>query len=718
MIKLLKYLKKYIPLVVIVIVLLVVQAYCDLSLPAYTSDIVDVGIQQGGIENAAALQMREGTAEQLKLFMTDSEKQVFESAYTKEADGIWKRKDMDPEGVREVSGILQAPMIMLYQMNQSGEETVESMQWALAAGTMMPEQLVEMKYKTVEELNKTGDSMVESIAVQFVKAEYQQMGIDMEQVQKTYLYEVGLKMLIMTIIMVLAAIAAGFISSYISARVSQNLREEIFTKVVSFSNTEIDRFSTASLITRCTNDVQQIQMTLVMLLRIVLYAPILGIGGVLKVALTRTGLEWIVVVAVAVMIGVVLALVMVAMPKFKKMQSLIDRVNLVSREILTGLPVIRAFTREKHEEERFDEANVNLMKTQLFTNRVMTVMMPVMMLVMNGTTLLIVWFSSKGIDAGNMQVGDMIAFMTYTMTIVMAFMMITMISIMLPRAGVSASRINEVIDTEPVIEDKKDADGTGEMPGRGVLSFEHVYFSYPGAEDSVLKDITFTAQPGQTTAIIGSTGCGKSTLIHLIPRFYDVSQGKVTIDGMDIRDMSQNKLRSLLGFVPQKGILFSGTIESNLKFGGNGVTDQNMEEAAMIAQATDFIDEKTQKYDSPISQGGTNVSGGQKQRLSIARAIAKHPQIFLFDDSFSALDYKTDAVLRRELNQKLKSATIVLVAQRISTVLHADKIIVLDEGEIAGMGTHQELMKNCQVYQEIAKSQLSSKELGLEEGEA
>lgn len=518
-------------------------------------------------------------------------------------------------------------------------------------------------------------------------------------------------MLLLSVIMMAAAILTGLLASRVAAKIGRDLREKVFRKVVSFSHAEMDRFSTASLITRSTNDIQQVQMVCVMLLRIVLYAPIIGIGGVVKVMGTRTGMGWIIGVAVAVIILVVLVLMQIAMPRFKKMQTLVDRLNLVSREILTGVPVIRAFSRERFEEKRFDKANRDLMGTQLFTSRVMNFMMPLMMLIMNGITLLIVWFGAKGIDLGNLQVGDMLAFITYTMQIVSAFLMITMISIMLPRAGVAAERIDEVLNTEPGITDKESVkDGQLEQ-AKGEVRFEHVSFCYPNADEDALKDIDFTALPGMTTAIIGSTGCGKSTLLHLIPRFYDVTGGKITIDGVDIRDISQHKLRSLLGFVPQKGVLFSGDIASNIKFGGSHITDEAMTEAARIAQAEEFIMEKPEGYHSEIAQGGTNVSGGQKQRLSIARAIAKDSKIFLFDDSFSALDYKTDVALRRALTEKMRDAAVIIVAQRISTILHADQILVLDEGKIVGRGTHEELLESCETYQEIARSQLSEAEL-------
>ena len=538
------------------------------------------------------------------------------------------------------------------------------------------------------------------------------MGLDLNKIQMSYLWTTGFKMLGFSLLMVAAAILAGLLSSRTAAQVGMHLRADVFEKVVSFSSAEIDKFSTASLITRSTNDIQQIQMVIVMLLRIVLYAPIIGIFAIFKVMHTNTGMTWIIGVAVGTILLLVITLMSVAMPKFKKMQRLIDRLNLVAREILTGIPVIRAFSRERYEEKRFDTANQDLKKTQLFTNRVMTFMMPVMMLIMNGISLLITWNGAHGIDMGTMQVGDMIAFITYTMQIVMAFLMISMISIMLPRAAVSAGRINEVLQTQPTISDKAEVKDEALADCQGVVSFEDVSFRYPDAKADVLEHISFTAKPGQTTAIIGSTGSGKSTLLNLIPRFFDVTQGRIAIDGVDIRDISQHKLHALLGYVPQKGILFSGDIASNLKFGGGLITDADMVQAAEIAQATEFIDAKPEGYQSAIAQGGTNVSGGQKQRLSIARAIAKHPKVFLFDDSFSALDYKTDVVLRRALSEQVKDATVIIVAQRISTILHAEQIIVLNEGTVAGIGTHEELMEGCATYQEIAKSQLSEAELG------
>lgn len=677
MTKILKYLKDSRLSALAILALLVAQALCDLALPQYTADIVDIGIGQQGIDSVAPQKMRAETLDKLSLSLQKEEAAAVEAAYTLDEDGVYIRNTDEAETIKELEEILAAPMALL------------------SAG----------------DLAGMSDSMITQRAILSVQEEYRALGMDLGRIQTDYLWITGGKMLLLSVIMMAAAILTGLLASRVAAKIGRDLREKVFRKVVSFSHAEMDRFSTASLITRSTNDIQQVQMVCVMLLRIVLYAPIIGIGGVVKVMGTRTGMGWIIGVAVAVIILVVLVLMQIAMPRFKKMQTLVDRLNLVSREILTGVPVIRAFSRERFEEKRFDKANRDLMGTQLFTSRVMNFMMPLMMLIMNGITLLIVWFGAKGIDLGNLQVGDMLAFITYTMQIVSAFLMITMISIMLPRAGVAAERIDEVLNTEPGITDKESVkDGQIEQI-KGEVRFEHVSFCYPNADEDALKDIDFTALPGMTTAIIGSTGCGKSTLLHLIPRFYDVTGGKITIDGVDIRDISQHKLRSLLGFVPQKGVLFSGDIASNIKFGGSHITDEAMTEAARIAQAEEFIMEKPEGYHSEIAQGGTNVSGGQKQRLSIARAIAKDSKIFLFDDSFSALDYKTDVALRRALTEKMRDAAVIIVAQRISTILHADQILVLDEGKIVGRGTHEELLESCETYQEIARSQLSEAEL-------
>lgn len=709
--KILKNLWEHKGAVLAIICLLVVQAVCDLSLPQYTSNIVDIGIQQNGIEHVAMEEMRAETYENISFFLSEEDMSLFQDSYEKMEGGNYKRKELDSKTIAKLDEKLGTALVAISSLEEPGKISIDNLKDMLNAGAVTKEQIIEMEAQMTEQLGDMSESIINQKAVLVVEEEYRAIGWDMGNYQMAYLLTSGGKMIGITIIMMVAAILVGLLAAQTSASIGRNLRSRIFKKVVSFSHSEMDQFSTASLITRSTNDVQQIQMVSVMILRIVLYAPILGIGGIIKVSSTKTGLGWVIGVAVGIILALVTILVAIAMPKFKKMQTLVDRMNLISREILTGIPVIRAFSREKHEEERFDGANKDLMSTQLFTSRVMTIMMPAMMLIMNGITVLIVWTGAKGIDLGNLQVGDMMAFITYTMQIVMSFLMITMISIMLPRAGVAAKRIDEVLKMNPVIKDKEITQDAKITECKGVLAFEDVSFRYPGADEDALEHISFVAEPGKTTAIIGSTGCGKSTLLHLIPRFYDVTGGRVTLDGIDIRELSQNKLRSALGFVPQKGVLFSGTIASNIKFSGDGVTEENMKKAADIAQATEFIDEKEDKFDSMISQGGTNVSGGQKQRLSIARAIAKQPKVFLFDDSFSALDYKTDAKLRAALNEKLTDATVIIVAQRISTILHADQILVLEDGKIVGSGTHEELLENCETYLEIAKSQLSESEL-------
>lgn len=707
--KLFRDLWKHKAAVLLIVLLLIGQAYCDLSLPSYTSDIVDVGIQQGGIENAVPERMREETFNNIALFLTEDERALAEESYTL-AEGVRELNTRDRQTIEQLDEAFGLPMVILSSLEESGMDLSGLSQAMLNSG-LTDEAIEGIRQQALESMGDMSDSIISQRAVLFVQSEYEAMGMDLGQVQMSYLLTTGAKMLGLTLLMVATAVLSGLLSSRTAAKIGMELRGQVFTKVLSFSNNELNKFSIASLITRSTNDIQQVQMVEVMLLRMVLYAPIIGIGGIIRVAGTRTGLSWIIVVAVVAIFVLVMALLFVAMPKFRKMQTLVDRLNLVAREILTGLSVIRAFDREKYEEERFDTANQNLMKTQLFTNRVMNIMMPAMMLIMNGVTVMIIWFGGHGIDAGTMQVGDMIAFITYTMQIVMAFLMITMISVMLPRAGVAADRIQEVLDTPLSIHDAASVRDEELKDAKGELRFEDVSFRYEGADEDALEHISFTAKPGETTAIIGSTGCGKSTLIHLIPRFYDVTQGRITIDGVDIREISQEKLHSLLGFVPQKGNLFSGTIASNIKYGGDWITDEKMEEAAQIAQATEFIETKPDGYDSPIAQGGSNVSGGQKQRLSIARAIAKSPKIFLFDDSFSALDYKTDAQLRKALHEKTADAAVLIVAQRISTILHANRILVLEDGKIVGDGTHEQLLESCPAYQEIARSQLSESEL-------
>ena len=715
-----------------VVALLVVQAYCDLSLPDYTSKIVDTGIQQGGIESPVPDTVRDTTLQALELLMTEDDAALADAAYgDPDADGVrMLNSDADTAALESA---FTTPDVVLYMAAAQNAataagttETVTPTSYDLDAVATQFAAMAEapgareMLQAQLADAAPQDDSVADSLSSQamlLVALEYDAQGIA-HDVQMSYLLRTGGQMLALTLLMVAVAIAVGFIASRVSAAIGRDLRRDVFKTVVGYSNAEIEKFSTASLITRTTNDIQQVQFTCVILLRMVAYAPILGIGGILHVASGNTGLEWIIFVAVAALLVLITVLMNVAMPKFKQMQTLVDRLNLVSREILTGIMPIRAFSREKFEEERFDKANTDLMKTQLFTNRTMVAMMPFMTLIMNGTSLLIVWFGGKAMDLGNMQVGEMIAFITYTMQIVMSFLMLSVVAVMLPRAGVAADRIDEVIKTPAAIHDPAAPKALPEGGTKGVVAFNDVSFRYPGSDEDALEHISFTAKPGQTTAIIGSTGCGKSTLLNLIPRFYDVSEGSVTIDGVDVRDMSQAQLHDQLGYVPQKGVLFSGTIDSNLKFGGDHITDADVRGAAEIAQAAEFISAKPEGYNAPIAQGGSNVSGGQKQRLSIARAIAKHPQIYLFDDSFSALDYKTDVALRRALKAQTDNATVIIVAQRISTVLHANQILVLDEGRIVGKGTHAQLMESCPEYQEIARSQLSQKELNLQkEGE-
>lgn len=714
--KLIKYLADHKLAVLAILLLLGVQAFCDLSLPSYTSDIVDVGIQQSGIKGAAAEKYTAQTYEALKLFMSEDEITYMDECY--EMDGeLYVRKKLSSKELDKLNDTLLTAAGMVYSVETSGQYSVSQLVDGYRAGLVTKKALSDVAGQVEAAMGDMASSMESQMAVELVKSEYTLLGYDLNAIQRNYLLITGAKMLAMTLLMVAAAIGVGFIGAKTAAAIGRDLREKLFTKVIGFSNADINKFSTASLITRSTNDVQQVQQVSVMMLRIVLYAPIIGIGGIIKVMGTDTGMGWIIGVAVGAVLSLVLVLMVVAMPKFKRMQSLVDRVNLVSREILTGTMVIRAFSREKHEEERFDKANMELMSTQLFTNRVMSMMMPAMMLIMNAITVLIVWMGAKGIDIGRMQVGDMMAFITYTMQIVMAFLMITMISVMLPRAGVAADRIEEVLNTRETITDKADTENTDRKltDCKGVVEFRNVSFRFDGGSENAISGLSFKAEPGKTTAIIGSTGCGKSTVVNLLDRFYDVTEGSITLDGVDIRDMSQKELRSHIGLVPQKGVLFSGTIESNIKYGGDFVTDEDMKEAAAIAQATEFIDSKKDGYAESIAQGGTNVSGGQKQRLSIARAIAVKPKVYVFDDSFSALDFKTDAALRKALSKRTKDASVIIVAQRISTIMNADQIILLNEGRTVGKGTHRELLKNCPEYLEIAKSQLSEAELAGEE---
>ena len=737
--KLFKYLKTYWKMAFVILLVLLVQVYCDLSLPSYTSDIVNVGIQQAGVDDKIPEAISEKEMEKVLLFVQADDRQTVLDAYEKDENTynqtayVLKKNIQDnEEKTEELEEILSVPMMMIAGFEQGSDTTakIEEQLRANIPAEMLPkdatvfdilkmlpeEQLSQMTDKMKDQMDDMPDTIIEQAGISYIKTAYEDLGMDMNQIQFHYLFVTGGKMLALALLGMLASVLVGLLASRVGASTGRDLRGKVFRKVVGFSNNEFDQFSTASLITRSTNDIQQIQMLIVMLLRIVLYAPLIAIGGIYKVFQTNVSMSWIIALVAILIVLVVSVLFIVAMPKFKIMQQLVDKLNLVTREILTGLSVIRAFSTEKHEEERFDKANRDLTKTNLFVNRAMTFMMPVMMVVMNAISVLIVWTGAHGINDGQMQVGDMMAFIQYTMQIIMGFLMLCMISVMLPRAAVAAERVDEVLTSKTII---KDPEQPKHLPKKteGVLKFNHVAFKYPGADEDVLEDIDFTAHPGQTTAIIGSTGSGKSTLVNLIPRFYDVTEGSITLDGIDIREMTQQELRSKLGYVPQKGVLFSGTIGSNIMFGNPDGNEQDMEEAAKIAQATEFIDTKSKKYDSTISQGGGNVSGGQKQRLSIARAIAKHPKLFVFDDSFSALDYKTDVALRKALKEKTSDSTVLIVAQRISTILHAEQIIVLDDGKIAGVGTHQELLKNCEVYQQIAASQLSEAELkaGLEE---
>ena len=717
MLKMFHYMKERWYYVVMIIVLLFVQAYCDLSLPDYTSKIVNVGIQQKGIEDGVPDTIRKESLEHLLLFLDEKEKAKVEDAYTLK-DDVYKRNDVTKEERDELNSILAIPMMAAGSLEDEEKAAEIKTQMGLPEESdlwqvleqLPQEQLDAMKDSLIEKIKEMPESIVTQAAVQFVQTEYEAQGIDVDAMQIQYLMTSGLKMLAMALVIMLAAVSVTFLSSRVAAFLGRNLRNGVYRKVISFSGEELNHFSTASLITRSTNDIQQVQLVFAMIFRIVLYAPILGVGGVLKVLQTNVSMTWILGVAVVAILILVGFLFAVAMPKFKILQYRIDELNLVSREILTGLSVIRAFSREKHEEERFEEVNERLTKTNLFVNRCMTFMMPAMMLIMNGITVLIIYNGSHAVDNGTMQVGNMMAFMQYAMQIIMSFLMITMMSIMLPRASVSAKRINEIMETKVSIESPETAK-IPENNKKGEVRFEHVGFAYPGAEEETLSDINFTAQKGETVAFIGSTGSGKSTLVNLIPRFFDVTSGKILVDGVDIREMGLHDLRERIGYVPQKGVLFSGTIDSNIRYGKEDATKEEVNRAAEIAQAQEFIGQKEKGMESEIAQGGTNVSGGQKQRLSIARAIAKNPEIYIFDDSFSALDYKTDVVLRRALKKETKDATTLIVAQRISTILHADKILVLDEGKIVGEGTHKELLKTCEVYQQIAMSQLSKEEL-------
>ena len=702
--------------VLLIVVLLAVQAFCDLSLPRYTSDIVDVGIQQSGVEHASASQLSARTHDLVEMMLSESDEQLFVEAYDETAGGDYTLTEVGYDQREDLDEAMALPFSVVHYADQIPDLDLDQVKAAFDAGLVSKDDVMSMLAESRESLGDMADTLIAQQGIAAARAEYEQLGVDMDAMQMDYLFFTGAKMLMLSALGMVVAIAIGFLASRTAAKVGRSLRGRLFDKVVTFSDAEIQSFSAASLITRGTNDVQQVQMVTVMLLRMVLYAPILAIGGIIMIARTNLSMGWIVIVAVLAIALILVVLIKVAMPKFKIMQKLIDRVNLVSREMLMGLSVVRAFNREQHEEERFDEASTRLMKTQLFTNRVMTFMMPLMMLIMNLVSVGIVWFGGHAIDAGALQTGDLIAFITYSMVIIMGFLMIGMLSIMLPRADVAAQRIEEVLECEPSIcdpapADSKDAELSASCVPGAEVAFHDVCFRYSDSAENVLDHVDFTCKPGKTTAIIGSTGSGKSTIVKLVLRFYDVSQGSVTIDGVDVRDVSQHALRRQLGYVPQKAFLFSGTISSNIAYGVEGADDERIRRAADIAQASEFIGEKLEGFESPIAQGGTNVSGGQRQRLAIARALATDARVFLFDDSFSALDYKTDAALRHELGARLGGKTVIIVAQRISTVLSADQIVVLDEGRVVGKGTHAELMDSCEEYREIAMSQLSEEEL-------
>ena len=747
MLNLLKHLKPFLGSMMLAIALLFVQAICDLSLPDYMSNIVNVGIQQGGVENAVPKVIKSSEMEKLFIFMNDDEKNVIKDNYTLldkdnlttdeynkyvkdypelKNESTYKLNTGKEEKIDKLNDIFGKPMLIVSMLESQGLEGVPGIDNMAPQGMdlstmdsfemlsmMSQEQIDNMLANVDEKLEDMPESMITQAATSYVKKQYKEVGINTDKLQSNYVIMAGLKMVGIALISMVATVIVSFIAARVGAALGRNLRKDVFKKVVGFSNTEFDEFSTASLITRTTNDIQQILMLVVMGLRIVFYAPILGIGGVIKVINTGASMGWVIVVAVISILLLVIVLFSFAMPKFKSVQKLVDRLNLVTRESLTGMLVIRAFSTQKHEEEKFEVANKNLTRTNLFVNRVMTVMMPLMMFIMNAITLLIVWVGAHRIDEGIMQVGTMMAFMQYTMQIIMAFLMISMVSVILPRAMVSAQRVSEVLNVDVAIKDSEKLQMFNEDE-KGTIEFKNVSFRYPGADEDVISNVSFKAFPGETTAFIGSTGSGKSTLINLIPRFYDVTEGEILIDGINIKNVSQYDLREKIGFIPQKGLLFSGTIESNLKYGGDHIADEDMIKASEIAQAMEFINSKEERFNTEIAQGGTNVSGGQKQRLAIARAIAKNPEVFIFDDSFSALDFKTDAKLRKAINTELKESTLLIVAQRISTIMNANQIIVLDEGKVVGKGTHKELMENCEVYQQIALSQLSKEELSNE----
>lgn len=719
MIKLMKYLKRSAGYIVLIIALLFLQAYCDLSLPNYTSNIINVGIQQNGIEDSVPEKIRKTSMDSLKLFMEEDDAKTVDGFYEEEGDDLVLKDKISKEDREELNDIFGKPMVIVSTLTSDSEESKAALAKMgipegtdpLAALSQMPaEALAAMKDQVGEKIDKMQESIITQAGVSYVRAEYEAMGEDVDAIQMDYMKATGIRMVLMALVTMMAAVCVVFLSSRVAASMGHDLRGLVYNKVIGFSSREYHKFSTASLITRCTNDIQQIQQVMAMMFRIVLYAPILGIGGVIRVLQRDSSMTWILGVAIVLIMAFMAMLFRIAMPKFTALQTMVDKLNLVTREILTGIPVIRAFSREKHEEERFKDANITLTKTNLFVNRCMTFMMPVMMLIMNAVSVLTIYSGSYAVDSGSMQVGDVMAFIQYAMQIIMSFLMITAMSIMLPRANVSARRINEVLETEVSVQDPEDPVQPSQDV-KGTVEFDHVSFAYPEAGENVITDISFKAEKGETVAIIGSTGSGKSTLINLIPRFYDATEGSVKVDGVDVRKMTQKDVRDRIGYVPQKGVLFSGTIDSNIRYGKTEISEDAVKKAAEVAQATEFIDTKPERYKTPIAQGGSNVSGGQKQRLSIARAIAKDPEIFIFDDSFSALDFKTDSTLRKALKEHTKEATTIIVAQRISTILNADKILVLDDGHMAGIGSHKELMKSCEVYRQIAMSQLSEEEL-------
>ena len=708
--KLIKYLKGFLVPMIFLVAILGVRVVAELALPTYTSNIVDKGIQQSGIEDAVPEKISEKSFRELQLFMTDDEIKKVSSKYTKDGD-VYKLDTINDKERSELNDILKNTMTVVSGAKSENLDLAK-VEEGVKLGLVKKASLIEQKNKSISDLGSSADMITKQAGIRYVKEEYRNnVGIDTNEIRKNYLKEVGIMMIIVTFISGVGSVISNFIASRISSKIAYNLREKLYNKVLSFSKQDIDKFSTASLITRSTNDIQQIQNALNMMLFIAIYAPMMAVYGVYKVTQTDTGMTWIIALGVGIL-GLTLGIIsFLVMPKFKIMQKLIDRVNLVTREALTGISVIRVFGREKYEEERFDKENIVLKNEQLFINRTLSALMPMIMLIMNGIALLIIWVGGKNIDAGSIQVGDMMAFITYTMQIVMSFLFFTFLMMQLPRAEVAAGRINEVLATDVTVVDSENIDDSKLQDVKGNLKFDNVSFTFDGADSPVLSNISFEAEAGKTTAIIGSTGSGKSTLLHLIPRYFDANEGEISIDGVNIRDISLSKLRDILGFVPQKGVLFSGNIESNIKFADENISDEQMRKAAEIAQAIEFINEKEDKFNSEISQGGSNVSGGQKQRLSIARALAKNPKILLFDDSFSALDYKTDVKLRKTLREEMAGVTTIIVAQRIATILNADKIIVMNEGKIVGIGKHQELLESCPTYLEIAESQLSEEEL-------